>query len=124
MSTDPEPLEVWCAGSEWCPKRVVSDHDDRDADRTEVAPVVIHRLLENGSLGFNALKQEVDGISGKVQSDVLEDLEEHGFVERTFLSEKPFRVEYSLTDRGRSLEPVIVAMRDWGNEHLTAPDDQ
>jgi len=67
---------------------------------------------------------QLPGISGKVQSDVLEDLEEHGFVDRTVVSEKPFRVEYSLTDRGRSLEPVIVAMRDRGREHLTAPDDQ
>lgn len=119
MSTDPEPLEVWCAGSEWCPITTTATLIGR-----KWHPVVIHRLLENGPLGFNALKEEVDGISGKVQSDVLEDLEEQGFVDRTVLSDKPFRVEYSLTARGRSLEPVIVAMRDWGNEHLTAPDDQ
>ncbi|MFB6205595.1 MAG: winged helix-turn-helix transcriptional regulator, partial [Haloglomus sp.] len=35
--------------------------------------------------------------------------------------EKPFRVEYSLTERGRSLEPVITAMREWGEEHLVEP---
>jgi len=79
--------------------------------------------LENGPLGFNALKKEVNGISGKVQSDVLEVREDHGFVDRTVVSEKPFRVEYSLTGRGRSFEPVIVAMRDWGRDHLTDPDD-
>jgi len=119
MSTDSEPLEVWCAGSDWCPITTTATLIGK-----KWHPVIIHRLLENGPLGFNALKEEVDGISGKVQSDVLEDLEEHGFIDRTVVSEKPFRVEYSLTDRGRSLEPVIIAMRDWGQEHLTAPEDQ
>ncbi|MFQ3294228.1 MAG: DNA-binding HxlR family transcriptional regulator [Natrialbaceae archaeon] len=44
-------------------------------------------------------------------------------VEREIVSEKPFRVEYSLTDRGTSLEAVIIEMRDWGTENLKpAPD--
>ncbi|MFO8114363.1 MAG: helix-turn-helix domain-containing protein [Halorubrum sp.] len=119
MSTDPEPLEVRCAGTEWCPITTTASLIGK-----KWHPVVVHRLLESGPLGFNALKEEVDGISGKVQSEVLDDLKEHGFVDRTVVSEKPFRVNYSLTDRGASLEPVIVAMRDWGSEHLTAPDDQ
>ena len=118
MGADPEPLEVWCAGSEWCPITTTATLIGK-----KWHPVVIHRLLETGPLGFNELKEDIDGISGKVQSDVLEDLEAHGFVDRTVISEKPFRVHYSLTDRGRSLEPVIVAMRDWGREHLTSPDD-
>jgi DNA-binding HxlR family transcriptional regulator len=74
-------------------------------------------------LGFNALKEVVDGVSSKVLSDSLEDLEDHGLVDRTVISEKPFRVEYSLTDRGQSLEPVISAMRTWGKEYLAAPQD-
>jgi len=118
MSTDTEPLEVWCAGSDWCPITTTATLIGR-----KWHPVVIHRLLEHGPLGFNALKEAVDGISGKVQSDVLDDLEEHGFVDRTVISEKPVRVEYSLTERGESLKPVIVAMRDWGNEHLTEPEE-
>lgn len=118
MSTDSEPLEVWCAGSDWCPITTTATLIGK-----KWHPVVIHRLLENGPLGFNALKEEVDGISGKVQSDVLEDLEENGFVDRTVVSEKPFRVEYSLTGRGESLEPIIVAMREWGEEHLAPPAD-
>ena len=119
MRTDTDPLAVWCAGSEWCPITTTATLIGK-----KWHPVVIHRLLENGPLGFNALKTEVDGISGKVQSDVLEDLEDNGFIDRAVISEKPFRVEYSLTDRGRSLEPVIVAMRDWGEEHLIDPEAQ
>jgi len=48
---------------------------------------------------------------------------DQGLVDRTILSEKPFRVEYSLPDRGHSLEPIITEMRKWGEQHLTAPDD-
>ncbi|XVH32711.1 winged helix-turn-helix transcriptional regulator [Haloferacaceae archaeon DSL9] len=111
-------LEVWCAGEEWCPITTTATLIGK-----KWHPVVIHRLLENGPLGFNALKEEVDGISSKVQSDVLEDLESNGFIERNIISDKPFRVQYALTDRGESLEPVIFAMRDWGLEYLAPPEE-
>jgi len=93
---------------------LVSDHLHGDADRQKWHTVIIHRLLENGPLGFNALEEEVDGISSKVLSDALDDLEEKRLVNREIVSEKPVRVEYSLTELGESLEPVIVEMRDWG----------
>jgi DNA-binding HxlR family transcriptional regulator len=111
-------LEVWCAGEEWCPITSTATILGR-----KWHPVIVHRLLTEGPQGFNALKAAVDGVSSKVLSDSLEDLEEHGLVEREIVSEKPFRVNYSLTERGRSLEPIIVAMRDWGAEYLTAPAD-
>ena len=57
MSADAEPLEVWCAGNEWCPITTTATLIGR-----KWHPVVVHRLLENGPLGFNALKEEVDGI--------------------------------------------------------------
>jgi DNA-binding HxlR family transcriptional regulator len=113
-----ERLEVWCAGKEWCPITSTATILGR-----KWHPVIVHRLLKQGPQGFNALKEAVDGVSSKVLSDSLEDLEEHGLVDREIVSEKPFRVEYSLTDRGHSLEPVIVAMREWGQEHLAAPAD-
>ena len=46
---------------------------------------------------------------------------EKGLLDRTIVSEKPFRVRYSLTTQGESLEPVITAMRDWGAAHLREP---
>jgi DNA-binding HxlR family transcriptional regulator len=112
-------LGVWCAGEEWCPITSTATLIGK-----KWHPVILHRLLENGPLGFNALKGEVDGISSKVLSDSLDDLEEKTLVDRTIVSEKPFRVEYSLTDRGASLEEVIYAMRDWGQEHLVQPEDR
>ena len=53
----------------------------------------------------------------------LDDLEDKQLVERQVISEKPVRVQYSLTQHGQSLEPVIIAMRDWGMENLAEPSD-
>jgi len=113
-----EQLEVWCAGEEWCPVTTTASLIGK-----KWHPVIIHRLLEHGPSGFNELQKNVDGISSKVLSDSLEDLEENRLVEREIISEKPFRVHYSLTHHGESLKPVIYAMRDWGMEYLTEPDD-
>jgi DNA-binding HxlR family transcriptional regulator len=114
--SDPERLAVWCAGDEWCPVTTTASLIGK-----KWHPVIIHRLLDNGPLGFNALKDEVDGISSKVLSDSLSDLEESRLVEREIVSEKPFRVEYSLTERGDALRPVVEAMAEWGETYLREP---
>ncbi|MFC6976061.1 winged helix-turn-helix transcriptional regulator [Halomicroarcula sp. GCM10025709] len=118
MSDTPERLEVWCAGEEWCPITTTATLIGK-----KWHPVIVHRLLESGPSGFNELKTNVDGISSKVLSDSLDDLQEKGIVERTVVNEQPFRVRYSLTSRGTSLEPVILSMAEWGEQHLKAPED-
>jgi DNA-binding HxlR family transcriptional regulator len=118
MTDGDERLEVWCAGEDWCPITATATILGR-----KWHPVIVHRLLTKGPLGFNALKGAVDGISSKVLSDSLENLEEHGLVNREIVSEKPFRVEYSLTPRGKSLEPLILEMKSWGEDHLAAPEN-
>lgn len=118
MSDNAERLAVWCAGEEWCPITTTATLIGK-----KWHPVIVDRLLKNGPSGFNELKEEVDGISSKVLSDSLEDLQEKSLVDRAVISEQPFRVQYSLTDRGASLEPVITAMGEWGTEHLRQPDD-
>jgi len=119
MSDTRERLAVWCAGDEWCPITTTATLIGR-----KWHPVIVHRLIAGGPQGFNALKESVDGISSKVLSDSLDDLEEAGLVDREIVSEKPFRVEYSLTERGADLEPVIEAMREWGERHLAPADDE
>ncbi len=114
-----ERLDIWCAGEEWCAITSTATLIGK-----KWHPVIVHRLLANGPLGFNALQEEVDGISSKVLSDSLDDLEEKRLVNREIVNEKPFRVEYSLTERGRSLEPVIEGMREWGQEHLAPAEDR
>ncbi|WP_435154215.1 winged helix-turn-helix transcriptional regulator [Haladaptatus sp. DFWS20] len=119
MSNEPERLAMWCAGEEWCPITTTANLVGK-----KWHPVIVHRLLQNGPLGFNALKEEVDGISSKVLSDSLGDLEEKQLVDREIVSEKPVRVKYSLTSTGESLQPVIFAMRDWGMEYLAPAEEK
>ncbi|MDS0477950.1 helix-turn-helix domain-containing protein [Natrinema sp. 1APR25-10V2] len=119
MDESTQRVDVWCAGEEWCPITSTASLIGK-----KWHTVIIHRLLENGPLGFNALEDEVGGISSKVLSDVLDDLEEKQLVNREIVSEKPVRVEYSLTELGESLEPVIEEMRDWGRQHLAAAADE
>lgn len=120
MSNDTsERLAVWCAGEEWCPITTTATLIGK-----KWHPVIIHRLLGNGPSGFNELKADVDGISSKVLSDSLEDLQNNGIVEREVINEQPFRVQYSLTERGASLEPVTESMAQWGNAHLEPSDGE
>lgn len=66
---------------------------------------------------FNELRKSLEGISQKVLTDSLRSMEEDGLVARTAYDEKPPRVEYSLTALGRSLSPVLEAMRIWGENY-------
>jgi DNA-binding HxlR family transcriptional regulator len=117
--SEQEPIEIWCAGEDWCAVTGTACLIGK-----KWHPVIVDRLLTQGPLGFNALKDAVDGISSKVLSDSLDDLEEAGIVTRSVVSEKPFRVEYALTERGEELGPVIEAMRDWGQDHLLPADSK
>ena len=73
---------------------------------------------------FNELKKSLDGISQKVLTDALRAMEADGIVERTVYPEVPARVEYSLTETGKSLMPILVAMRDWGASYLRSKDQE
>jgi len=79
--------------------------------------IILYQLLIEEPQGFSQLKSNIAGISGKMLSDCLNDLEEAGLIERAVLKEKPIRVEYSLTERGQALEPVLVRMMEWAKDH-------
>jgi DNA-binding HxlR family transcriptional regulator len=81
-------------------------------------PVIVHHLLDGGSVGFSDLKSRIDGISSKMLSESLDDLEAAGLIERELLSDKPVRVNYSLTERGETLRPLVTEMVRWGSDHL------
>lgn len=83
-------------------------------------PLIVSELLAGGPLGFNELKEEVTGISDKVLSESLDDLQERNLVDRTVIDDKPVRVEYSLTEWGEQLELVVTAMDEWGQRYLEA----
>lgn len=63
---------------------------------------------------FNELQKSLDGISQKVLTDSLRSMERDGLVNSTVYAEVPPRVEYSLSEMGKSLEPILDAMREWG----------
>ena len=83
-------------------------------------PAIIQTLLDSGPLRFSELKTSLDGVSGKVLTDSLEDLVESGLVRREVVSESPKRVEYELTPHGHDLQEAIEALATWGDQHLGA----
>ena len=81
---------------------------------------IVHRLLEYGPQGFGDLEARIDGISEKVLSESLSDLEARGLVERRVLETKPVRVEYSLTTTGQGLCGTIDELRRWCWEYCSS----
>lgn len=80
--------------------------------------LLILRDLMEGTKRFGELKKSVGSISQKVLTSNLRDMEEKGLVVRRVYPEVPPRVEYSLTDLGKSLTPIVDAMRAWGEGYL------
>ena len=74
---------------------------------------VVARLFK-GSKRFSELKEDLEGISSKVLTGTLRELEEDGIVERRVVSTMPVRVEYGLSDIGYQLKPVLLEMKSWG----------
>ncbi len=79
--------------------------------------LLIMRNLQMRTWRFNELKKDLDGISQKVLTDSLRSMEKDGIVVRTVYAEVPPRVEYSLSELGRSMYPIIDAMADWGRAY-------
>lgn len=75
-------------------------------------PMVIFWLME-GPLRFNELQRRLGAITHRTLSKTLKEMEADGLVQRKDYGEIPPRVDYALTDRGRSLKPVLQAMEEW-----------
>ena len=81
----------------------------------------ILRALLDGETRFSDLTQAVPGLSDRLLSERLKELETEGIVTRTVFPEIPVRIEYTLTDKGRALGDVMDAIGNWAHEWL-APD--
>lgn len=79
--------------------------------------VLILRDLLTGTKRFGELKKSIGNVSQKVLTAQLRDMEEKGLITRTVYAEVPPRVEYSLTELGQSLKPILDAMQAWGTEY-------
>ena len=79
--------------------------------------VLILRDLLPGTKRFGELKKSLGKVSQKVLTAQLRDMEKNGLLVRTVYAEVPPRVEYSLTDLGKSLKPILDAMWNWGENY-------
>ena len=73
--------------------------------------------LQEGPVRNGELMRRIDGISQKMLTQTLRELEEMQLVDRKDMQTVPPHVEYSLTEKGRSLEPILLALKDWGEQH-------
>lgn len=79
--------------------------------------VLILRDLMSGTKRFGELKKSIGSVSQKVLTAQLRDMEEKGLISRKVYAEVPPRVEYNLTELGKSLSPILDAMREWGETY-------
>jgi DNA-binding HxlR family transcriptional regulator len=84
--------------------------------------VIILWHLQDGVKRFGELQRQVKGISQKMLTQELRDLEESGLVSRKVYPVVPPKVEYSLTETGWSLKPVLEQLSDWGTEYKKRRD--
>lgn len=84
--------------------------------------VILYHLFD-GPKRLSDLSRLIPAISQKVLVQQLRELEAHGLVDREVFRQVPPRVDYSATTLGLSLEPVMLALCDWGQRHAEAPDE-
>ncbi|MBX2826839.1 MAG: helix-turn-helix transcriptional regulator [Flavobacteriaceae bacterium] len=82
-------------------------------------PIILF-LISKGANRFGILQRGIEGISKQMLTKQLRELESDGILERIIYPEIPPRVEYFVTEKGKSLYPIIDRMRLWGEEHLRA----
>ena len=79
--------------------------------------IYIIQQLKERAFGFNELRRAIPGISQKVLSSNLKEMEAAGLIDRAVIPETPIRTEYSLNELGESLMPIINQMVEWGSSY-------
>lgn len=80
--------------------------------------LIIIRYLSDGPQGFNELMKHVPEVNSKTLASTLKYLEEHEIIIREIESTRPFRVKYSLSPKGISLESALADLKKWGEEWI------
>ena len=79
--------------------------------------LILRDLFLKGARRFQDFQESMDGLAPNILSARLKDLEENGLVVRRLYSEHPPRLEYHLSDKGRTLGPVLKTLKQWGEQH-------
>ncbi|ADK14864.1 MULTISPECIES: winged helix-turn-helix transcriptional regulator [Clostridium] len=79
---------------------------------------ILVQLIKMEVVRFNELKHAISGITNTMLSNSLHELEDDGLITRKQYNEMPLRVEYSLTDRGKSLLPLLYELSTWGSNQI------
>ena len=80
-------------------------------------PIILLILLQEGTKRFSDLKRSVPGITQKMLTKQLRELEEEDIITRNVYAQVPPKVEYSISEYGKSLQPILEAMHEWGTAH-------
>ncbi len=99
-----------------CQKRIRAIHDTMDVIGGKWKVSII-ASLSYGKKRYSEILKDVDGISGKVLSRDLKELETNLLITRTVICTRPIAVEYALTDYCEDLLPIIQALTEWGLKH-------
>ena len=80
-------------------------------------PLILLILLQEGTHRYSELKRRVPGITQKMLTKQLRELEAEDIISRKVYPQVPPKVEYAITEYGKSLEPILTAMHEWGTTH-------
>lgn len=83
-------------------------------------PLILYMLIEEGPKRFNQLLNTITQISQKTLTNQLRELEADGLISRTCFAEVPPRVDYAITEKGRTLYPLLELMCEWGEKNIDA----
>lgn len=82
--------------------------------------IILWHLLMDAPIRFNELQRRVNGVTQRMLTKQLRDLEESELVHREVYPEVPPKVEYSLTKTGKTLGPILHSLRDWGDKYANS----
>ncbi len=80
--------------------------------------VILYHLIMGGTLRFNEIRRRLPNVTQRMLTNQLRELEANALIVREVYAQVPPRVDYTLSERGRSLEPVILALKNWGDSNV------